>query len=175
MAAAVGDAASEAAKLALKMGSAAADVVSFMTELGEELPLLKPALATLALIRQKAETVQSIPEESAALHERCTYLMASVVVKCRRVSSDTNVAPLDACVKEVAKCIERCGKRGRVSRVLKAAHDKAEMARLNASLDRLSGDMGLAGIATVEQKVDTILVSQVGQCIGDSTPSDIVG
>lgn len=154
---AVGDAAIEA-KLALKMGSAAADVVLFMSELGEELPLLQPALATLALIRQKVETVQSIPEDSAALHERCTYLTACVIVKCQRVSSETDVAPLDACLKEVAKCIEHCGKRGRVSRVLKASHDKAEIARLNASLDRLSGDLGLAGIATVEQKIDTILV-----------------
>ena len=41
-------------------------------------------------------------------------------------------------------------KRGRVSRVLKASHDKAEIARLNTSLDRLSGDLGLAGIATVD-------------------------
>ena len=41
--------------------------------------------------------------------------------------------------------------------MLKASHDKAEVARLNASLDRLSGDLGLAGIATVEQKIDTIL------------------
>ena len=76
---AVGDAAIEAAKLALKMGSAAADV-ALMAELGEELPLLQPALATLALIRQKVETVQSIPEDSAALHEWCTYLTACVIV-----------------------------------------------------------------------------------------------
>ena len=104
---AVGDAAIEAAKLALKMGSAAAEVVLFMSELGEELPLLQPALATLALIRQKVETVQSIPEDSAALHEWCTYLTACVIVKCRRVSSETDVA-LDACLNEVAKCIEHC-------------------------------------------------------------------
>lgn len=159
------NATAEAAKLALKMGSATADIVSFMAELGEELPLLQPALGTLAIICQKVETVRNLPEESAALHARCTYLTACVIVKCRRVSSETNVAPLDACLKEVAKCVERCGQRGRLSRVMKASHDKAEIARLNASLDRLSGDIGLASIATVEQKVDTILVSEVGHVL----------
>lgn len=158
MASDVSDAAVEAAKLAWKLGSAAADVVTFMTESSDELPLLQPALGTLAIIREKVETVQSIPEECAALGERCTYLTACVIVKCRRVSAGFDVAPLDDCLREVAKFVERCGRRGRVSRVLKASHDKAEIARFNASLDRLAGDLGLAGIATVEQKVDTILV-----------------
>ncbi|CAM9378410.1 unnamed protein product, partial [Hapterophycus canaliculatus] len=157
MASDTSDAAAEAAKLAWKIGSAAADVVSFMTELGDELPLLQPVLGTLAIIREKVETVQSILEESPALGERCIYLTACVVVKCRRVSSEFDVAPLDDCLREVATFVERCGRRGRVSRVLKASHDKAEIGRLNARLDRLTNDLGLAGIATVEQKVDTFL------------------
>ncbi|CAM9783453.1 unnamed protein product [Scytosiphon promiscuus] len=131
-----------------------------MAELGEELPFLQPALKTLTIIREKAETVQSIPEESSALAERCTHLTACVVVKCRRVSSEFDVTPLDDRLREVAKFVERSGRRGRVSRVLKASHDKAEIDRLHASLDRLTGDLGLAGIATVEEKVDTILARQ---------------
>lgn len=81
----------EAAKLALQIGSATADAISFAADLGEELPVISPVL----------------------------------------------------------KFVDRCSRRGRVSRVLKASSDREEIARLSARVDQLSGDSSLAGVASV--------------------------
>lgn len=144
------DAVAEAAKLALQIGSVAADAVSFVAELGEELPLIQPVLKTLAAVRDKVETVKCNREGLEALSERCTYITACVILKCRRnPASGMDVAPLEACVEGVAKFVGRCSRRGRLSRVLKASGDKEEIAWLNAHVDQLTGDLGLAGIATL--------------------------
>lgn len=47
------DSAAEAARLALQIGSVAAEAVSFVAELGEELPVINPVLKMLAAIREK--------------------------------------------------------------------------------------------------------------------------
>lgn len=52
------DAAVEAANLALKMGSAAVDMVSFIEGFGGELPVVGSVLKTLKAMRETVETVQ---------------------------------------------------------------------------------------------------------------------
>lgn len=149
------DAGAQAAKLALMIGSNAADAISCAADLGEELPLLSPVFKTLKAIREKVETVNSNREELKALEERCTYMTACVVVKCRRNSrSSIDVTPLKDRVEAAWKLVERCSRRGRMSRVLKASSDNDGIAALNALVDRLAGDLGLAGIAVLEGKAD---------------------
>ena len=150
MAADISDAPAEAARLALKMGLAAADAVVFMAELGEELPVINPVLKTLRTVRETVETLKSNREELAAIEKRCTYMTACVIVKFRQnPNSGTNVGPLEECVKATEDFVVRCSRRGKVSRLLKASSDKGEIARSNARIDRLTSDLGLSGIATV--------------------------
>lgn len=149
MSADLGDAPTEAKKLALMIGSAAADAMLFLADLGEEFPLLQPVLKALKGIREKVETARSNPEELAALHERCTFITACFIVKCRHNSSDLDVVPLEKCVKEVGNVVERCSRRSTVSRILKASSDKGEILRLQKRLGDLEGDLSLAGIATL--------------------------
>lgn len=104
-----------AAKLVREMSSAAADWLVFVTELSEELPVLGTVLKTLSNIRDKVEGVKSNREDLAALHNRCAYLTACVIDKCRRGSFDLGVALLEACVVEVGKFVDRCSRRGMVS------------------------------------------------------------
>lgn len=147
MTADLGDTAAEAARLALKIYSAAADAVSFVADLGEELPLVQPVLGTLRVIREKVDTAKSNPEELAALHQRCAHITACFVVKCRRCSSELDVGPLVDCIDAVEKVVGRCSRRGLVSRVLKASSDKDEILRLKERIGDLEGDLSLAGIA----------------------------
>ncbi|CAM9205126.1 unnamed protein product [Ectocarpus sp. 13 AM-2016] len=151
MAADLADATGEAAKIAAKIGSAAADVVLFVADLSEEIPLLQPVLRTLRIVREKVETVKSNPEDLTVLHQRCTYITACFIVKCRHGSSDLDVAPLEDCVNAVEKFVERYRKRGKISRVLKAIGDKGDMVRLKERLRDLEGDLSLAGIASLER------------------------
>lgn len=81
----LGDAAVEAAKRALKMGSAAAEAIRFMAELGEELPFLEGVLKAISTIREKVDTVKINREELASLEERCTYSTACIVEKHNRM------------------------------------------------------------------------------------------
>lgn len=149
------DAAAEAAGIALKIGSAAVDAVSFMADLGEELPVVEPVLKTLKAIREKVESVKQNREDLGSLEERCTYVAACVIVKCRKHAiSDVDVTPLVDCIEAARKFMDRCSRRGRVSRILSASGDKDEIARLNARVDRVTGDLGLAGIAILNRKVD---------------------
>ncbi|CAM9264189.1 unnamed protein product, partial [Laminaria digitata] len=160
MAAKLGDAAAEAAKRALRMGSAAADAIAFMADLGEELPFLESVLKTIKVIREKADTVKRNREELTALEERCTYITACVIEKHRRLPAlETDVTPLKKCVEAVEAFAELCGRssrRGRLRRIFKASDDKDEIAGLSARVDRLTGDLQLAGIATVEGNIDNL-------------------
>lgn len=151
------DATAEAARIAVKIGSAAADGASFMADLGEELPVVKPVLKTLKALHETVKTVKSIGEDLGSLEERCTYLTACVIVKCRvQPSSDMSVAPLTECIEAAWKFVERWSRRGRFWRVIKASSDKDEIAGLNARVDRLTRDLGLAGIATLNRKTDNV-------------------
>lgn len=160
MAAELGDAAAVAAKLVPIMGSTAADALVFMAELGEKLPFLEPVLGTIKAIREKVDAVKRNREELEALEERCTYITACVIEKHRRVpTSEMDVTPLKNCVEAVEAFVELCGRsnrRDRLRRILKASDDKDEIGRLNARVDRLTGDLQLANIVVVEGKVDNL-------------------
>lgn len=158
MAANLGVATAEAAKVAARMGSAAADAALFMGALGEELPLLQPVLKTLRTICIQVETVKSNNrEELAALHERCTFLTAIFIVKCRESStSEMETAPPEDFVEAVRQLVDRGGRRRRVFRVLSASRIKVEINGLNSRIDSLTSDVGLAGIATLERKADDL-------------------
>lgn len=150
-------AASKAATIALKLGSDAADAMSFVADLSEELPFMSAILKTLTAIREKVETVKHNREELKALEERCTYVTAFVLVKFKENhSSQMDLQPLEDCVKDVGGVVERCSRRGRIARVVKASGDKADIAELNARIDRLAGDLGLASTAILERKVDEL-------------------
>lgn len=143
------DATAEATQLAARMGSAAADAISFVTDLGEELPLLQPVLKTLKAIREKVEIAKSNREDLEALHQRCAHITACFIVKCRRDSSELDVAPLEDCVQTVGRAVDRFSRRGKLRRVLKASSDRDEILRLKERIGDLEGDLSLAGIATL--------------------------
>ena len=160
------EAGAQAASLALKMGSAAVDAITFMAGLGEELPVIEPVLKTLTAIREKVETVKSNRGELAALRERCTYITACFIVKCRQnPSSAMDVGPIELCVEAALQFVKRCSQRGKVSRVLKASSDKDEIAAMNARVDRVRGDLGLAGVGAILVSVFPLMV-----CFSCRTP-----
>lgn len=162
MASSFNGAAAEAGFFALKIGSNAADAVSFAADLGEELPFINTVLKTLRAIREKVETVKNNREEMTELEERCTYVTACVVAKCKQApSSEMDVTPFEDCVKAVWSLVKRCSRRGKVSRLLNASSDNDEIAGLNTRVDRLTGDLGLAGIAILEGKADNMQVMLV--------------
>lgn len=149
------DPSAEGASLALQMGSAAVDVVLFMADLGEELPVIKPVLSTLRAIREATENVRNNQEELAALQQRCTYITACFIAKCRRnASSEMDLTPVEDCVEAVRIFAVRCSRRGKVWKVLKAADDKDNIVALNSRIDRVTGDLALAGMATLEGRAD---------------------
>lgn len=88
------DAAAEAATITVQMKSAAMDAASLMVHLGEELPVVKPVLKTLKTFREKVETVKSNRKGLGILEERCTYVIACIIVKCRQHPSlEMDVTP----------------------------------------------------------------------------------
>lgn len=146
----------EAAQLALQIGSAASDAASLVADLGQELPLVQPVFNTLKAVQEKMGTVTSNREELTALYDRCAYITACVLVKCRRNSSQLDTRPLEECFEAVGRLVECCGRRGALSRVLTAESDRREIAGLHDRIGDITGDMDLAGIATVEGKVDDL-------------------
>lgn len=91
------DAATDAAGLALRIGSAMSDLTSFMVDIGQDFPLIYVVLKTLKNIRDKMDTIKSNQAALEALHQRCACITACVIVKCR-------------CDKSVSS---RCSPRGR--------------------------------------------------------------
>lgn len=158
---------SEAMELAMEMGSDTADAMSLVADLVDEFPFVGPILKTLKALRDTADTVTSNREELAALQERCAYLTACAIAEQRRRHSSSeiiDVSPLVEVVNDVERLAERCGRRGRFQRVMKAGRDKGAMDALHRRLGALTGDMGLAGTVVVEGKVDHITKLMVSQC-----------
>ncbi|CAM9129863.1 unnamed protein product [Ectocarpus sp. 12 AP-2014] len=137
-------------------GTVASDVLVFLTEASDGLPVIETVLKTLKTVREKVATLKNNREELAALHQRCTYITGCVIARCRKSSSGLNATPLMECVNAVGAFVERCSRRGMVSRVLKATDDKDEIAGLKQRLEDLEGDLRLAGIATVGGKVEDL-------------------
>lgn len=157
MARVLGDVTTEAKELAVKMGSGAADATAFISNLGEEWPLLGPVLTTLGAIRVVMEDVQDNKGRLARLDERCTFLTACVVVKVRQHHArGLDVTRVERCIEAAREIIDSCSRRGKVSTVFKASEVKHKIADLNKTIDSLMHDTGVAVIATVEEKVDGI-------------------
>lgn len=163
-----GNAAAEAKNLAARISSDAADAISFAAELGEEIPILDTALKSLRIIREMTETMSNHREELRALQERCAYVTACVIVKCRRTPASgvdpTLLEDCVDCVEAVFFFAERCNRRSKLARVVTASRDKSEIARLNARIDSLTVVLGLASIANLEGKTDDIKVKPKSFC-----------
>lgn len=162
MAANLSDVAEEAANLALRIGSDAVDAISFMAEIGEELPFIKPVFGTLKAIRGAVETVKNNRKELESLERRCTYLTACVIVKTKHSAGpQMDVAPLEGFLKEVESVVDRFSTRrrttrGKVKGVWKASGDKEEITRLKEGMRDLEADLNAAGIATLAEKTGTL-------------------
>ena len=76
-----------------------------------------------------------------------------------------DVGPIELCVEAALQFVKRCSQRGKVSRVLKASSDKDEIAALNVRVDRVRGDLGLAGVAAILVSVFPLMV-----CFSCRTP-----
>lgn len=157
------DAVFHAANLALRMGWATADAATVIADVGEGLPWVGGVLTTVRTIRDKVETATSNKIELDSLQERCTYMIACVIVKCQRCSSEIDVNPLIQCVRQVDRVVERCGRRGRFTRFIRSKEDKDEITELHHRLGNLTTDLSLSGIVAVEGKVDNLkgLLQQV--------------
>lgn len=148
------------------MGPAATNAIEVMAELGEELPFLNPVLGTIKGIREIVESVQRHQDELAALEERCTYFTACVIEKHRLMPTlEKDVTPLKNCVDAVEAFVKLCGRGDRLGSLVKACNDKNEIAGLHARIDRLAGDLQLAGIVPLEEKdVEVCFVGYTMRC-----------
>ena len=136
----------DATKQILNIGSAAIDVAVLVAEVGKEVPIASAVLQAFIAVHSIIETVRTNKEELADLRDRCSYLTACVIEKCRRPSTVMNLKPLEDCLGETAKVVKRCGERNRVTRILKAGNDRCDIEKMNVRMDRLVIDMGLSGI-----------------------------
>ena len=175
------DAAAEATRLALAMGSDAPDAISFVAKLCSKFPLVAPVLETLKSIREKLDDLKAKKEELVALNKTCTGIAAAVVVKCQlasRQSSQMDVAPLEECLEALEVFVERFGRRGKLSTVLNATSDKNEILKLHQRVGSLPGVMGLASILAVfkgvlvSQSKVKLVSSNCLFCVKSSTPSE---
>lgn len=153
------DAAAEAAKRALKVGSAMANAITFGVELGQELPFVGPVLKTMNALREKASTVKRNRKELAAMEKRCRCITECIVKNPNRMpTSEMNLTPLNNCIEAVVSFAELCqdNRRGRCTRWLNASDDQDIIARLNTRIDRASGDLQLAGYLAREETFDNL-------------------
>lgn len=170
--------AAEAARLALAMSppSAESDTSSLMplvSNLCKELPSMQPVLESLKATRRHLDAVKENMEALEALQERCTFVTACVVVRCRHSSSSkqavvVDVSPLVGCVEEIERLGNCCGgggggggsgdgrERCPTPWGLGVEVVKEEIERLRSRVGVMTRDMGLADDATVERKVDDL-------------------
>lgn len=150
------DTAAKAATLALALGAATPGAASLSADLGKKYPSIAPVLGTLKATRQHLAGVRARREELEALTQQCTYVTACVITRHQLsgASRQSDAADIDAtslldCVEAIHRFVERRGRRGKLSRVLKASGDKSGIAELSRLVRELPRDMGLEGIVAV--------------------------
>ena len=140
-----GDEVMDTTRQVLKIGSSAIDVAMLVAEVGREVPIASAVLQAFLAVHDTVEKVNANNDELKALRDRCRYLTASVVETCGRCSTGLNLKPLEDCLLDAAKVVEKCGGRNRVMKVVKATKDMGKVDNINTRLDRLVNDMGLSG------------------------------
>lgn len=151
------DSAAEAAMRALTMDSTTANAITFGVDLGQELPFLGPVLKTINALREKASTVKRNRKELAAMEKRCTYITVCVIEKHKQMPTfEMDLTPLENCVEAVESFAGLCkdNRRGQCTRWLNASNEQDTIAGLNARIDRLSGDLQLAGCFAMAGEFD---------------------
>lgn len=132
----------DATKQILNIGLTAIDVAVLVAVVGREVPIASAVLEAFIAVHNMVEMVRTNKEDLVALRDRCSYLTACVIEKCRRPSTALNLKPLEECLHETTKVIKRCGGRNRVIRVLKASSDRCEIEKMNTRMDRLGDRHG---------------------------------
>ncbi|CAN0303627.1 unnamed protein product, partial [Ascophyllum nodosum] len=164
-------AAQEAVNLAVRMGSATADLASVVAELSEELPMASTGLKTLKAIHSKVETVKSNKEEITTLKKRCDYITACVIINHKRFPSfATDIAPLEQCLLDVDQFVERCSRRRPISRCFLSRKDREDTQNLYRRLGDARDDMGLASIATLEAMIHDLSAQMITPGTQRSSP-----
>lgn len=168
--------AAEAARLALAMSppSAESDTSSLMplvSNLCKELPSMQPVLESLKATRRHLDAVRENMEALEALQERCTFITACVLVRCRHSSMSkqpvvVDVSPLIGCVEEIERLGNCCGGGGEGSGDgrercptpwgLGVDVVKEEIEKLGSRVGGMTREMGLADVTSVERKVDDL-------------------
>ena len=133
----------------LNIGSAAIDVTMLVAEVGREVPIASAVLQAFRAVHDTVEKVNYNKNELEALRDRCKYLTTSALTTCGGRSTGLNLKPLEDCLLDAAKVVEKCGGRKRAMKVARATKDKGEIDNFNTRLDRLVIDMGLSGIMEI--------------------------
>ncbi|CAN0073876.1 unnamed protein product, partial [Scytosiphon promiscuus] len=93
------------------------------------------------------------------LVDRCTYVTACFIVKCRgSPGSAMTVALLEDVIEAVGKFVDRCTRLGIISTNFADDSGKIEeeIPSLHTRIDRLADALGLAGIATQEGNAENL-------------------
>eukprot|EP00903_Cladosiphon_okamuranus_P014784 g13696.t1 len=148
-----------AGDLAWKIMSGASDAVEFAAELGVKLPFIGPIFKAINAIREKAEKVRTNRKELIYLHERCSEITASFIVKCKTNSPGFDVVRLQSLIQDVDAFVAECQQNSGGGEILKPAKVAGKIAGLHDRIDRMTSDIGLAGIAAnmkmiIEMKKD---------------------
>ena len=140
-----GDEVMDTTRQILKIGSSAIDVAMLVAEVGREVPTASAVLRAFLAVHDTVEKVNANKDELEALRDRCRYLTTSVLETCGGRPTARDLKPLEDCLLDAAKVVEKCGGRKWAIKVMKATKGKGEIGNINTRLDRLVNDMGLSG------------------------------
>lgn len=145
----------EIARLTLKIGPTAVDVVSLVADCGGNLPYVSFALNTLQAIHAKVEAVQSNKEELSTLAWRCDLLMGTFMIKRQGSSSGNELERhMEQCFEEVRQLVDRCSETRWCCSFLKATRDKDTINSLRERIGVLADDLSLVNIYNIIDKLD---------------------
>lgn len=120
-------------------------------------------LVILNKIRVMVDTAKHNKKELVVLQERCTYVTACIITKCKQCPSQVDVKSLidrveeivEEIVEEARRLIDRCGQRGLIWRGVKAKDDEVDIAELHRRIGDLTADTRLVDIVAVTENVKT--------------------
>ena len=129
--------------------STAINMIAVVAEVGREVPNASAVLDAFLTVHNMVGMVHANKRDLEALGNRCSYLVACAIEKCRQRADGINLAPLECCFRDTAEVMNRCGGRGCVAKALKAVSDKGEIEAMNLRMDRLLYEMGLSGTKAI--------------------------
>lgn len=146
-----------AQKTAESISKVVIDVAKGIIKVGEAAPGVKEFCTVLWEVKKIVDQAKRNKVELKEQHAQCELITVHVIDRAKdSLGQVFDIAPIEGCVDDIKELVERCGKQGMCARLMQVRKNKDDIQKLRTRIGGVLQTMGLAGIATVGDRLEEL-------------------